>query len=73
MKKNSQPIKVTIPFHKDTKFTVEEVAAELRKSTATIYDLIKKRKLEAYRIGRNFVITGSQLDDFAERRRLKRI
>lgn len=60
-----------IPFHLDTKFTVAEAAKELKRSTRTIRDWIKERKLGAYRIGHVLIITGSQMDAFARERVLK--
>ena len=60
-----------IPFDLDRKYTVEQIAVDhLKKSTKTVYNLIKERKLKAYRIGKEFVITASQLNDFAGNQRL---
>lgn len=60
-----------IPFDQDIKYTLEQVAKDhLHKCTRTVRDLIKARKLKAYRIGREFIITASDLNEFAEGRRL---
>jgi excisionase family DNA binding protein len=66
---NTKP-KVT--YADDKKYTVEQVAREhLHKSTKTVYKWIKERKLKAYRIGNEFIITASQLNEFAESIKLK--
>lgn len=59
--------KPKIDFASDQKYTVAEIAQELDKSTKTVYSWIKKRKLKAYRFGKDFIITASQLNDFADR------
>ena len=61
-----------VPFDLDAKYTVEQVADMLQKSTKTIYGWIKTRKLKAYRFGREIIITASQLNDFANDRLLKK-
>jgi excisionase family DNA binding protein len=64
--------KPKVPFADDKKYTVEEVARDhLHKSTKTVYKLIKERKLKAYRIEKGFLITASQLNEFAESKELK--
>jgi len=71
--KKVQADKPQVSFADDKKYTVEQVANEhLHKSTKTIYNLIKDRKLKAYRIGREFVITASALNEFAEPKLLEK-
>lgn len=64
--------KPKLTYADDKKYTVEEVARDhLRKSTKTVYKWIRERKLKAYRIGNEFIITASQLNEFAESKELK--
>ena len=42
-------------------FTPEEVAAKLKLSKYTIYEMIKRGDLEAHRIGRGLRISAKQL------------
>ncbi len=48
----------------DRSLTPEEVAEELRVSRFTIYDLIKRGELQAFRVGRKMRILRSALDSF---------
>jgi excisionase family DNA binding protein len=61
-----------VSFADDKKYTVESLAAELGKSTKTVYGWIRARKLKAYRFGKEYLITASQLNDFANDRLLKK-
>lgn len=45
-------------------FTPEEVAAKLKLSKYTIYEMIKRGDLEAHRIGRGLRISARQLEDY---------
>ena len=45
-------------------FTPEEVAAKLKLSKYTIYEMIKRGDLDAHRIGRGLRITSTQLDQY---------
>jgi excisionase family DNA binding protein len=60
-----------IPFDLDRHYTVEDVMKILNKSDTTVYGYLRKRQLKSYRFGREFIITASQLNEFAESRRLK--
>jgi len=64
--------KTGLSFDQDSKYTVEQVAKHLQKSTKTVRALIKKRKLRAYQFGKRFVITASQLNEFAETQLLEK-
>jgi len=71
-KKQPEGASEAMPFDLDRKYTVKQIARDqLNKSTKTVYDLIKSRKLKAYRIGKELVITASQLNDYAESVRFK--
>jgi excisionase family DNA binding protein len=73
MRDKNQPSQTPtpIPFDLDRKYTVKEIAKDhLRKSEKTVYNLIRDRKLNAYRFGKEFVITASQLEDYAKDRQL---
>jgi len=48
----------------DTSLTPEEVAEELRVSRFTIYDLVKRGELQAFRVGRKMRILRSTLNSF---------
>lgn len=50
-------------------YTVEEVAKLLKVSKLTVYDLIKKGELEAYRVGRQMRIEGMELEKYKQRGR----
>lgn len=65
---------VPIPFDKDAKYTVEQVAAMLQMSTKTIYTWIKERKLHARRFkgSKKIIITASQINAFADEAILKK-
>ncbi len=65
-------VKPQISFANDKKYTVAELAAEINKSTKSIYRLIKERKLKAYRFGKDLIITASQLNDYADQNILKK-
>jgi excisionase family DNA binding protein len=58
--------KSKVSFAEDKKYTVADIAEMLGKSTKTVYGWIKTRKLRAYRFGKDFIITASHLNDFAE-------
>jgi excisionase family DNA binding protein len=46
--------------------TAEEVAKELQLNTLTVYGYIKRKKLLAIKIGRNYRIAKEDLDKFIE-------
>jgi excisionase family DNA binding protein len=48
----------------DRLLTANEVAAQLRVSTMTIYRLIRRGELPAVRVGRNYRVRASALDDY---------
>lgn len=50
-------------------YTVEEVASLLKVSKLTVYDLIKKGELEAYRVGRQMRIDQRTLDAYKQQGR----
>lgn len=50
-------------------YTVEEVARLLKVSKLTVYDLIKKDELEAYRVGRQMRIERTALEAYKQRGR----
>lgn len=52
-------------------YTTEEVAKLLRISKLTVYDLIKKGKLPAYRVGRQMRVDESDLEAFKESNKKK--
>lgn len=45
-------------------FTTEDIARLLKVSKLTVYDLIKKGELNAYRVGRQMRIDASELEDY---------
>jgi excisionase family DNA binding protein len=59
-------VKPKVSFADDKKYTVADIAEMLGKSTKTVYGWIRARKLRAYRFGKDFIITASHLNDFAE-------
>lgn len=48
-------------------YTIEEVASLLKVSKLTVYDLIKKDELPAYRVGRQMRVDASDLDEYKEK------
>jgi excisionase family DNA binding protein len=50
----------------DRLLTAGEVADTLRVSTMTIYRLIRRGELPAVRVGRNYRVRASDLDDYLE-------
>ena len=52
--------------------TVEDVANLLNVSIDTVRNWIKQKKLEAYKVGRDYRISHEQLAKFMEERRTKR-
>ena len=48
----------------DRLWTVSEVAEHMRVSNMTVYRLIKSGALPAIRVGKNYRILNSQLDEF---------
>ncbi|UFJ39598.1 helix-turn-helix transcriptional regulator [Brevibacillus humidisoli] len=52
---------------KEVSYTTEEVARLLRVSKLTVYDLIKKGELVAYRVGRQMRIDAADLDAYKSR------
>lgn len=51
----------------DISYTTEEIAALLKVSKLTVYDLIKKGELPAYRVGKQMRIDDSDLQDYKRR------
>ena len=47
-------------------YTIEEVAQLLRVSKLTVYDLIKKEELVAYRVGRQMRVDEKELERYKE-------
>lgn len=58
-------------FTADKKFTVSEVAEHLRVSKRTVERFIKNGELKYHRFGSRIVISESQLNAFAEKKRIK--
>ena len=56
----------TRPTMTDQLLTAAEVADELRVSTMTVYRLIKGGELPAVRVGRNYRVRRSDLDQYLE-------
>jgi excisionase family DNA binding protein len=52
------------PFVGDRLLTVVEVAATMRVSNMTVYRLIKGGELAAIRVGKNYRIRESDVDDY---------
>lgn len=50
-------------------YTCEEVAEIYKVKTLTVWDWIRKKKLGAIKIGRDYRITQEQLDNFNESRK----
>jgi len=48
-------------------YTTEEIAALLKVSKLTVYDLIKKGELPSYRVGKQMRVDGSDLDAYKNR------
>lgn len=48
----------------NTSYTTEEIAGMLKVSKLTVYDLIKKGELNAYRVGRQMRIDASELENY---------
>lgn len=53
----------------DVSYTTEEIAALLKVSKLTVYDLIKKGDLPAYRVGRQMRVDAADLDAYKQRAR----
>ncbi|WP_042351510.1 helix-turn-helix transcriptional regulator [Bacillus massiliigorillae] len=51
-------------MNNNTSYTIEEVAQLLRVSKLTVYDLIKKEKLPAYRVGRQMRVDHDDLERY---------
>lgn len=51
----------------DISYTTEEIAKLLKISKLTVYDLIKKGKLQAYRVGRQMRVDARDLDAYKSR------
>lgn len=49
-------------------FTCEEVAARYKVKTLTVWDWIRKKKLSAIKIGRDYRIRQQDIDAFEEQR-----
>ncbi len=49
---------------KDVSYTTEEIAQILRVSKLTVYDLIKKGELPAYRVGRQMRVDAADLEEY---------
>jgi excisionase family DNA binding protein len=58
-------------FTEEKKFTVKEVADQLRLSKRTVERFIEKGELKYHRFGSRIVVTASQLNAFAEKKRIK--
>ncbi|WP_141432866.1 helix-turn-helix transcriptional regulator [Bacillus sp. 03113] len=56
---------------KNESFTTEEIAEILKVSKLTVYDLIKKGKLPAYRVGRQMRVDAVDLDAFKNKTKEK--
>jgi excisionase family DNA binding protein len=50
----------------DRLWTVAEVADHMRVSNMTVYRLIKRGDLRAIRVGKNYRLRGTDLDDYLE-------
>ena len=55
----------------EKKYSVDEVAKEIGVSKRTIERFIKKGELKYYRFGSRIIISESQLNTFAEKKRMK--
>ncbi len=53
--------------HQEASYTTEEIADLLKVSKLTVYDLIKKGDLRAYRVGRQMRIDAEDLEAYKER------
>ncbi len=69
-KKQPEGESAAIPFDLERHYTVEDVMKILNKSDTTVYGYLRKRQLKSYRFGREYIIMASQLNEFAEGRRL---
>ncbi|TPG69466.1 helix-turn-helix domain-containing protein [Brevibacillus laterosporus] len=56
----------------DISYTTEEIANILRVSKLTVYDLIKKGELSAYRVGRQMRVDASDLDSYKQKTKSKK-
>jgi excisionase family DNA binding protein len=54
----------TSPVATDRLWTVSEVAEHMRVSNMTVYRLIKSGELSAIRVGKNYRIRNSHLDEY---------
>lgn len=52
---------------KDESYTTEDIARLLKVSKLTVYDLIKKGELKAYRVGRQMRVDASELENYKVR------
>jgi len=62
-----------IPFDLDRHYTPQQIMKILNKSHTTVYEYLRKQKLGSYQIGREYIITASQLNEFAKEREIKAI
>jgi putative molybdopterin biosynthesis protein len=53
-------------------YLVEELAEKLRVSTMTIYRYIKRKKVKAYKIGKEFRIDKAEFDNFLNKVKTKK-
>ena len=53
-------------------YLVEELAEKLRVSTMTIYRYIKRKKVKAYKIGKEFRIDQSEFNNFLNKVKTKK-
>ncbi|WP_232698196.1 substrate-binding domain-containing protein [Brevibacillus daliensis] len=54
-------------------YTIEEIAGKLRVSKLTVYDLIKKGELSAYRVGRQMRVDADDLNRYKKRTKVEQI
>jgi excisionase family DNA binding protein len=59
------------PFAGDRLLTVAEVAATMRISNMTVYRFIKSGQLTAVRVGKNYRIRESDVDEYLSQRTVK--
>lgn len=58
------------PIDSERLWTVAEVADHMRVSNMTVYRLIKRGELRAIRVGKNYRLRGSDLDEYLSASRL---
>ncbi|MED1865818.1 helix-turn-helix transcriptional regulator [Fictibacillus nanhaiensis] len=56
-------------MQKELSYTIEEVSQLLKVSKLTLYDLVKKGELPAFRVGRQMRIDGKDLDDYIKNKK----